>query len=467
MDRRRFLKTSAKVGAGTVLGALGVNQLSPVIFPEHPGIDTNRSLWMGRQPAHNAPLRTDLEVDVAVIGGGFTGLASAYHIARGSPGKRVAVLEAKGCGNGASGRNGGMLLPHVANEYMQLVSPPEVHKRIYDVTVESMRELIALAAASPVQGAIDPIGALETLVGREEIEEKRAYADKARGLGIPVEFWDRSKTVAAIGAQAYEAALFDPQGGHVDPMLLVHVLKLAAQDAGARIFEDSPVHSIEEGAVHRIHMAAGQTVQARSLVLATNAYTSKLGYFRNTITPVYNYVAATPPLSAEQLARSGWRSRIPFNDAKTMVYYLGLTRDDRIHIGGGTAAYAFNNGVEERPDPRAWQQLHDEFARLFPGLSEIGFEDRWGGAVDMTLDWSPLVGVMGAERNICYGLGYCGHGVNLTFLFGRIIADLEAGRAQPWSDLPFVNRKTMYVPNEPFRWLGVQAEMAYERYRAR
>jgi gamma-glutamylputrescine oxidase len=467
LDRRKFLKTSAGVGAGAALGAWGLNELSPAIFREHPVFDTNQSLWMRNQPPHNPPLTADLDVEVAVIGGGFTGLSSAYHIAQGAPGKSVVVLEAKGVGNGASGRNGGMLLPNTANEYMQVPSTPEVHKEVYGASLESMQELVALAKSSAVEGAVEPVGALETLETEREAEKGRAYAEKARGLGIPAEFWDGRKTAAAIGTAVYTGALFDPNGGHVHPMKLVHVLKLAAENAGARIYEDSPVESIEEGGVHRIHMSDGQTVKAKSLVLATNAYTSKLGYFRNAIVPVYNYVAATPPLSGKQLSQAGWQSRMPFNDSRTLVYYLGMTRDNRIHIGGGTAAYSFNDGTGERPDPRAWKNLQEQFVRLFPALQGVEFETRWSGVVDMTLDWAPLVGVTGKNRNVYYGLGYCGHGVNLTFLFGRIIADLEANRAQKWSHLPFVNRKPCYLPNEPFRWLGVQLEMAYDRLKDR
>ena len=229
-----------------------------------------------------------------------------------------------------------------------------------------------------------------------------------------------------------------------------------------KIYEDSPVIRVEEGPMNRLHMAGGQTVKARSLVLATNAFTSKLGYFRNAIAPVYNYVAATLPLSGTELASIGWRIRMPFNDSRTLVYYLGLTPDNRIHIGGGSAAYAWNDGVAGRPQAKAVELLRKELARLYPGLRSIEFETAWNGMVDMTLDWAPLVGVTGKQQNIYYGLGYCGHGVNLTFLFGRIIADLEAGRQQPWRELSFVNRKPPYIPNEPFRWIGIQAETAYD-----
>jgi glycine/D-amino acid oxidase-like deaminating enzyme len=419
---------------------------------------------MREQPPHNPPLTTDLDLDVAVIGGGYTGLSAAYHIRKAAPSKRVALFEARGVGNGASGRNGGMLLPNVANEYLHLASPPDVHKRIYDLTVESMKNLVALAAASRIEGAVEPVGALQTFETQAEAEQGRAYTESVRRLGIPVKYLDRGRTVEVIGTGAYTGSVYEPNAGHVHPIKLVHVLKLAAEATGVMIYEDSPVLKVEEGPIHRLHMAGGKTVKARSLVLATNAFTSKLGYFRNAMAPVYNYVAATRSLSDTELASIGWRSRMPFNDSRTLVYYLGLTPDNRIHIGGGSAAYAWNDGVATRPDAKAVDLLRKELARLYPAARGIEFEVAWNGMVDMTLDWSPLVGVTGKHQNIYYGLGYCGHGVNLTFLFGRIIADLEAGREKAWREFPFVNRKPLYVPNEPFRWIGIQAEIAYDGF---
>jgi len=217
------------------LGAWALNGVSPAVFPERPIFDLNRSLWMRLQPPHNAPLTTDLEVDVAVIGAGYTGLSAAYHIKKAAPGKRVAVFEARGAGNGASGRNGAMLLPNTANEYLHFASPPELHKRVYDLTVESMKRLVTLAAGSNITGAVGPVGALEVFQNSEEADRGRAYTEKALTLGIPVEYLDRQRTADAIGTRAYAGSVFEPNAGHVHPMKLVHVLKTAAEAAGATI----------------------------------------------------------------------------------------------------------------------------------------------------------------------------------------------------------------------------------------
>jgi gamma-glutamylputrescine oxidase len=466
LNRRGFLKKSLITTMGAVAGASGFNAVSPWVLREAPGVDTNGSLWAHFQPPHNPPLRKDLAVDVAIIGGGYTGLSAAYHIARARTGKTVVVLEAKGVGNGASGRNGAMLLPKTAVEYMSFGSSASMHKRIYDLTVESMNELIALAQASPIKDAVFPIGALQTFEDADEAEQSRLYAEEARQLGMPIQYWDHEQTASAIGTRCYRGALFEPNAGRVNPMKLVHVQKLAAEEAGAVIYEDSPVTGIETGQEHRIHLAAGPTVKARTLVLATNAYTSKLGFFHNAIVPIYSQVAASAPLTNAQIASLGWNSRAPFNDSRKLVHYLALSEDNRIYIGGGDPDYAFNGGVGKRNSKVVLKDLREKLDQLFPKLNGIQFETTWDGLVDMTLDWAPTVGVSGNDHNIYHGLGYCGHGVNLSFLFGRIIADLEAGRESQWSWFPYLNRTPPYIPNEPFRWLGVQAELAFDRIKA-
>jgi gamma-glutamylputrescine oxidase len=198
--------------------------------------------------------------------------------------------------------------------------------------------------------------------------------------------------------------------------------------------------------------------------LATNAFTSRLGFFRNSFVPVHEYVAVTQPFSERQLAEIGWRDRVPFNDSRTEVFYLGLTQDNRIHIGGGGPSYFFNSGVGEASGTAThFSQLQRELVRIYPKMSGVSFELGWDGMVDWSIDESPSVGCIGRYENIFYGLGYSGHGVNLTSVFGRIIADLEAGREEPWRQYPFLNAGLEYVPNEPFRWLAAQSGLAWYR----
>jgi glycine/D-amino acid oxidase-like deaminating enzyme len=357
-----------------------------------------------------------------------------------------------------------MVLTMTEDRYMNFSSVPEIDKKIYDLTAENIRTLAKLSALTGIDCELENNGALQVLSTPEDIRAAKAYVRQARSLGMPVEFWDKQRLVDAIGTEVYEAAFFDPSGGQVHPMKLVHVFKAAAENAGVEIYENTTVASIEEGQENLLRTTAGYSIKAKSLVLATNAFTSKLGYFRNSIVPVHEYVAVTPPLSKQQLAEIGWRMRVPFNDSRTEVFYLGLTQDDRIHIGGGSPGYFFNGGDGNPSDAAShFAQLQRELVRIYPKLSGIEFEAGWDGVVDWSLDESPSVGCIGRNKNIFYGFGYSGHGVNLTSVFGRIIADLEAGHEEPWKQFPFLNAKLDYVPNEPFRWLGAKTGLAWYR----
>lgn len=426
--------------------------------------ETNRSHWAKISSPVSPALNSDIEADVAIIGGGFTGLSAAYYLRKNSPGKRTVLLEAKACGNGASGRNGAMVLTQTADRYMRWSDDPGLDKRIYELTVANIGAVHGIASAAGIDCELETNGALQVCNMPENAAAAKSYAEKASANGIPIEFWNRDQTAAALGTSVYEGAYFDPHAGQIHPMKWVNALKAAAKSAGAEIYEDTPVVRIEEGLVPRIETSSGQTVQAKSLILATNAFSSKLGYLRRAVSPIHDYVGITAPISDSLLADIGWKSRLPFNDCRTETYYLGITAENRIHIGGGPVNYSFNNGVRDRADQqRAYDTLEGELARIFPKLAGVNFETTWGGVVDMSLDESPAVGQIGKQHNIFYAIGFSGHGVNLTSLFGRIIADLEAGRAEQWSWLPYLNRMPPYIANEPFRWLGIQASLRYYR----
>jgi glycine/D-amino acid oxidase-like deaminating enzyme len=355
-----------------------------------------------------------------------------------------------------------MMLTSTADRYMQWSSGPELDKRIYDLTAENGRKLKELSATLRVDAEIEQNGALQVCNTTEDAEKARDYVKKARAANFPCEFWEKERVVEALGTRAYEGACFDPNSGQVHPGKLVGLFKAAAESVGVEIFEQTPVLHVDEGEWLVLMTRNGRTVRVRSLVLATNAYSSKLGFLRRAVTPVFDYVGITAPLSDAKLSTIGWRSRVPFNDCRTEVFYLGLTQDNRIHIGGGPVDYVFNNSVRQPKNVEAhYERLLVELSRIFPALSTESFEVRWSGSVDMSLDETPAVGWMGKHANIFYAIGFSGHGVNLTTVFGRILADLIRGKSADWQWLPYLNRLPAYTPNEPFRWLGVQLALGY------
>jgi len=463
-NRRRFLKSSVAAGAAFAATGATVNAVFPALIPEKMVLETNHSHWTTALPSANPALQMDLEADAAVIGGGFTGLSTAYYLKKIFPNDRVVLLEAARCGNGASGRNGAMLLTSTEDRYMEWSGDPALDKRIYDLTVDNSHQLLALSSQLNFDAEIELHGALQMCNNNMIADQGREYVQKARRSGFPFEFWDHEKIAAAVGTLAYPAALYDPNSGQVHPGKLVGLFKAAATSAGVEIYEATPIIHIEEG--ERIELTTGNAkmVRARSVILATNAYSSKLGYLRRAVTPVFDYVGITAPLPEGLLAKIGWKNRIPFNDSRTAVYYLGLTQDNRIHIGGGPVDYVFNNGLQEPAGAgKRFEGLRAELARIFPALEAQPFETTWSGAVDMSLDQASSVGQMGKHGNIFYAIGFSGHGVNLTSIFGRILADLVHGKTKDWTWLPYLNRATPYIPNEPFRWIGVQAALQYYR----
>jgi len=426
--------------------------------------DPNQSYWSRVMAVANSGLKQDLEIDVAIIGGGFTGLSTAYYLKKADPGLRVALLEARCCGNGASGRNGAMLLTMTEDRYMEWSGDPALDQRLYDLTVDNIERLKSLSDETGIDAEIEQNGALQVCNTQNLVEQARSFIEKARPARFPFQFWDQETISTAIGTKAYPGALFDPHSGQVHPGKLVEVFRAAATSVGAEIYEMTPVIHVDAGEPARLTTENERTVRAKHVVLATNAFTSKLGFLRRAILPIFEYVGITGPLSDARLAEIGWRKRIPFNDSRTEVFYLGLTRDNRVHIGGGHADYVFNNGLRQPlAVERRFASLHEELARIYPPLASDPFETTWSGIVDYSLDQTPSVGHLPGQRNFYYAIGFSGHGVNLTSVFGRIIADLIREKEYDWNWLPYLNRLPIYTPNEPFRWAGVQ--MASEYYR--
>lgn len=460
LSRRDFLKIAALAGAG----AAGVGIGLPLLIGEKETVfDPNDSYWALERPADNPALQEDLAVDVAIIGGGYTGLSAAWHLAKSAPGLNIILLEARQVGHGASGRHGGMVLPQTGVESFEIAHDLETHKQMYDLTVKGMRSLQRLVTSTGVECDLRLDGYVHAFLDEEDWDYYEEYVAQAQQAGMPLELWDGDETAAALGTEVYAGGVFDPNGGSVHAMKLVKALKTAVESAGVGIYGNSPVLEVSEGETMRLRVGnANRTVRARSIVLATNAYTSKLGYFKYQIMPIHAQTAVTPPLTPQQLEAIAWESRLPYFDSRNMLYHVVLTPDNRIVIGGGSAEYCFRNDLHYCGDLAGVSNLMlKELIRIYPALKGIRFDYVWDGVLGMTLETVPAVGVTGRHRNIYYGLGYSGEGVNLSFVFGEIIAALHQGKGHDWLTTPYADYSLPFIPPEPYRWLGVQGTMKY------
>ncbi|MER2597983.1 MAG: FAD-dependent oxidoreductase [Caldilineales bacterium] len=466
LSRRDFLKIAAATGGVAAAAGVGIPLLAgekDLVFP------VNDSYWAREQPQANAPLAEDITVDVAIIGGGYTGLSSAWHLATRAPGLKIALLEARQCGHGASGRHGGMVLSQPGVEAFEIMHDLETHKRTYDVTAAGMKELQQVVQSTGIDCDLQLEGFLHTFLDEEDRPYYEEYLEEARQAGIPVELWDAEQTAHALGSERFAGAMFDPNGGSVHAMKLVKAQKAAAMQAGAVIYEDSAVLDIEEGELMRLRVgAAGHTVTAPAIVLATNAYTSKLGYFQSQVMPVHAQTAVTTPLSTQQLEAIAWNSRLPFYDSRNMLFHVVLTPDNRIVVGGGDAKYEFRNDLQYRGNlKQVGEMMLNELIVMYPALQGIRFDYVWDGVLGMSYDGTPSVGVTGKHRNIYHGLAYSGQGVNLSWVFGDVIAALHQGQPHPWLETPYGNNKLPYIPPEPFRWIGAEGMMKYYSWQDR
>jgi len=433
---------------------------------QRPEIDPNSSVWKGDQPSRNPRLDRDLTVDVAVIGAGFTGLSSAYHLKQRFPNKHIIVLEARGAGHGASGRNGGMLLTSPLSEYMT-ISRPELHKKLYDVGAANIERIVGLMGSFGLGDGIRRDGSLVVNTSRRKAQHASDYVEKARSLGLPLEYWPKDRVVQELGTVVYWGGIYDPTAGEINPMKLVLTLKKAAEGAGVAIYEESPVIRLKSGPVMELEVGgegeSSHEVTATAVVVGTNGYTPHLGLLDNKVMAVHTEMAATPPLDDSLFEQIGWKSRITFHDDRQQLFHLG-TPDNRITIGAGNTEYQFNNGIRYEKDIDGRRRaLTDELVRIYPKLEGIQFEMVWSGIMGVSLRLLESIGVTGAHQNIYYGMGYAGHGVNMATLAGRIIADLYAGEGDEWKKLPYVNRPLPNIPPEPFKWLGYKTIAGFMR----
>lgn len=411
--------------------------------------DDNHAPWLidavDDTPA--PPLDRDLDADVAIIGGGYTGVTTAYHMARRFPERRIVLLEAKRLANGASGRNGGMMLNGIS-----FSSDPDVIAKEHALTRETVDNIEAMIREHRLRVRYRRDGCVHISTTQKAADEAQAYVESLRG--VPLRFVREVKSVLRV-ERAY-GAIVDPHEGLLNGVDLIRGLR--AHLGATQIFESTPVTHIREGDTITLATPRG-VVRAKAIVLATSGYTPRLGYFRTGILPVISHVIATDPLPADLRAQLGFDKLAGFFDDLPRLAYCGVDTEGRLLFGGGaTNAYAYQFGnvttYDAQPDDTGARATREVLLRYLPALAEFPIKHRWSGPLDLTLRRFVAMGVLG--KNIFYSLGYSGHGVTLANLAGRVLTDLYSGVHEPWRDYAFYMKRPTGIPPEPFRWLGYQ-----------
>lgn len=415
-----------------------------------------------------AALAGDHDVDVAVVGAGFTGLWTAWYLLQRDPSLRVAICEAEIAGYGASGRNGawcsagiGLSVAGLAQRY-----GPAAARDVVMTMRETVDEVARACDLAGIDAQYRKGGMLHIARGPHDRPVLRAGTLALRRLGIDggLEHLSAQQLAKRVRVSRAEGAVFDPNCATIHPGLLVRGLAAAVERRGAALFERSPVTRIlprgsTDGERHDrpVVITRRGRIRADTVVLATEAWTARLAGWRRALLPIYSLIVLTEPLTDTQWEHIGWHGHECLSSQRLTVDYLSRTTDGRILFGGRGAPYHFGSRIAPRFDRHTatHRLLRQMLLDWFPVLTGTGIAAQWGGPLGMPRDWLPNFRHDPAT-GIAAAWGFTGQGVAASNLAGRTLTDLITGHDTPLTHLPMAGHRSRHWEPEPLRWLGAR-----------
>jgi glycine/D-amino acid oxidase-like deaminating enzyme len=420
------------------------------------------SYWLDSadRPAPLPALIDDTSCDLAVVGGGYTGLWTALLAKQADPGRDVVLLEARSVGWAASGRNGGFCaasLTHgIGNGTARF---PDEMATLDRLGRENLDAIEATLARYAIDCGFERTGELDVAVAPHQVEWLRADVDAARALGHDCVLLDRDAVRAEIDSPTYLAGAWHrDRTALVDPARLAWGLRSACLRLGVRIAENTAVASLaNDGRAVLLRCDSGGSVRAGRVALGTNAFPALLRRLRPFTVPVYDYAVVSEPLTGEQKKAVGWLNRQGVGDTANQFHYYRLTNDDRILWGGYDAIYHWGNALRDDLDqrPATFELLARQFFDTFPQLDGLRFTHKWGGAIDTCTRFFAFQGIALGGR-VAYSTGYTGLGVAATRFGAQVMLDLLDGVGSEALSLRAVRSRPLPFPPEPARYAGIQ-----------
>jgi glycine/D-amino acid oxidase-like deaminating enzyme len=404
----------------------------------------------------NPPLRGSHKADVVIVGGGFTGLSAAHHIRRKLPDKKIVVLEGACCGYGASGRNGGFC---ITTDWIDEVEnlEPEDRQQLLEVSSYGLEQIKHLVSEHGIDCDLEETGMLDVALNDKHIQSLEDDHARYTALGLESTLLYGDDLKSEIDSPRFKAGLLTSSGAILNPAKLVRGMKRVVEDAGVEVRERSIVTRITPGRTVVVDTELGE-IRAPTIVIATNAYSHKLGFFKDRVVPIAVFQIATKPLSAAQWESIGWQNRRGLADVRALFSYSRPTADGRIVMGGVDPQYYAADSLAHGADKPVTRRIGEELFNFFPQLEGLEIEHAWGGTTALTVGNRASVGVLGEHKNVYYGVGYS-EGVPSSQTAGRMIADLMADESNVFTNHYVVNRSIRYAgPTVARKYLAIGAK---------
>ncbi|QNO37181.1 FAD-dependent oxidoreductase [Protaetiibacter sp. SSC-01] len=411
-----------------------------------------------REPDAHPPLRGETSTDLAIVGGGFTGLWTAVRAKQRDPGRRVVLLEAKRLGWAQSGRNGGFVEASIThgeeNGRSRWADDYETLERLGRENLDAMERTV-LEHGLDVQW--ERTGELD--VATEPHQLAWLHGTRPRDGESDVVLLDRDEVQAHVHSPTYLGGTWRRREvALVHPGRLVHELARLASELGVELHEGSPVRRLEDAAAGVQVVTDDGAVTASHVALGTSVYPSLLTRNRLMTVPVYDYVLMTEPLDPGQLTAIGWQGRQGIGDLANQFHYYRRTADDRILFGGYDAIYHYGGRVRAAYEDRrqSFERLASHFFTTFPQLEGLTFTHKWAGAIDTSTQFCAFFGTARKGR-VAYAAGFTGLGVGATRFAADTMLDLLGGEPTERTELEMVRRRPLPFPPEPAASVGINA----------
>jgi len=394
--------------------------------------------------------------DVAIVGGGFTGLWTAYYLAKSAPELNIAIFEARHVGYGASGRNGGWLTNTItAGRERYLKTHPVQAINDFQLAMnDSVEEVIKVCETENIDADILRGGEFEVAYTPAQEHRLRAQAEADQGWEhTDVRLLEAAEAQCKISVAGTRAALWHPHAARIQPAKLVRGLAQAVERLGVKIYEDTPVRSIRPRQVD----IEGGTVSAEYIVRATEGFTAQLTGHKRLWLPMNSSMIVTEPLPSSVWDELNWSQGEVLGDFAHVYMYAQRTADNRIAIGGRGVPYKYGSRTDtDGQTPQSTiDGLQDVLHRMFPQTHHAKIDHAWSGVLGVPRDWAATVG-LDPMTGIGWAGGYVGTGVATTNLSGRTLRDLILGEQTALTELPWVNHAVRKWEPEPLRWLATK-----------